>query len=502
MKEHQKVSAEFREARERFDTHNTPETKALFETLKQRKGTLGNQIDVARDREKNVMRTADLERKAHQQAVVNSSHVICATLSGSGHEMFQNLSVEFETVIIDEAAQCVEASALIPLKYGCAKCILVGDPKQLPPTVLSKVAASEYQYEQSLFVRMQTNHPKNVHLLDTQYRMHPEISRFPSETFYDGRLLDGPDMGVLRTQPWHSGGLLGPYRFFDVKGQHQYAPRGHSLINVAECEVALQLYDRLVDDFPDLNFGSEVKIGIITPYKSQLSELKMRFSRRHGQGILSAVEFNTTDAFQGRECDIIIFSCVRASPKGNIGFLQDIRRMNVGLTRAKSSLWVLGNSESLMRGEFWAKLIENAKARNCFSQGGFFKDLQAPNPRARPPVNRPRPAQGAMRPPSGPRQDMKTALNPAPAAAPRASAPPAAPALPAAPAPPPVLGSKDISMPDAPNGTADRSAPSAPGPKPGGMFGGGRPLNQVVRRAKRPAANPLLPPSRPKKPKG
>ena len=228
MNDHQKVSQDLREAWEKFDAENTNEARPTSVYLKQRRAALGNSIDVAKDREKNVNRKAEIERKHHQQAVLDESHVICATLSGSGHEMFQNLNIEFETVIIDEAAQCVEASALIPLKYGCAKCILVGDPKQLPPTVLSKVAASEYQYEQSLFVRMQTNHPGNVHLLDTQYRMHPEISRFPSETFYDGQLLDGPDMGGLRTQPWHSGcGLLGPYRFFDVKGQHQYAPRGH-----------------------------------------------------------------------------------------------------------------------------------------------------------------------------------------------------------------------------------------------------------------------------------
>jgi senataxin len=491
MKEHQKVSQDLRLAREKFDTENTKETKAAFDELRQRKAALGNSIDVARDREKNVGRRAELERKHHQQAVLDDSHVICATLSGSGHEMFQNLNIEFETVIIDEAAQCVEASALIPLKYGCAKCILVGDPKQLPPTVLSKVAASEYQYEQSLFVRMQTNYPDDVHLLDTQYRMHPEISRFPSETFYDGRLLDGPNMAGLRTQPWHGASLLGPYRFFDVKGQHQYAPKGHSLINVAECEVALQLHDRLVNDFPDVDFRTDVKIGIITPYKSQLSELKMRFSRRHGQGILGSVEFNTTDAFQGRECDIIIFSCVRASPSGNIGFLQDIRRMNVGLTRAKSSLWVLGNSESLMRGEFWAKLIENAKARKCFSQGGFVKELQTAAPRAKLPMSKPRPEKHGAQRTAELRNDPK-------ARGPERSAPAPSPATPVT-----IPKPKDIDMPDAPGTVGEKPPTAAPRiPPPGGMFGGGRPpAPQVVRRVKRPPANPLLPPSRPKKPR-
>ncbi|RJE17234.1 tRNA-splicing endonuclease, partial [Aspergillus sclerotialis] len=168
--------------------------------------------------------------------------------------MFQNLSIEFETVVIDEAAQSIELSALIPLKYGCSKCILVGDPKQLPPTVLSRVA-SRFQYEQSLFVRMQANHPKDVHLLDTQYRMHPEISAFPSAAFYDGRLQDGPNMGSLRASPWHHSEHLSPYRFFDVQGLHQNAAKGHSLVNAAEVRVAMQLYERLVTDFRGYDFA-------------------------------------------------------------------------------------------------------------------------------------------------------------------------------------------------------------------------------------------------------
>ena len=254
-------------------------------------------------------------------------------------------------------------SALIPLKYGCSKCILVGDPKQLPPTVFSREAA-RFQYEQSLFVRMQTNHPDTVHLLDTQYRMHPEISIFPSNTFYDGRLRDGPDMKSLRQQPWHANELLGPYRFFDVSGQHQSDTKGHSLINRAEINIAIALVRRVLNDFHDVNFKG--KIGIITPYKSQLRELKRSFIDKYGNSVTDFIEFNTTDAFQGRESEIIIFSCVRAQTSGSVGFLADIRRMNVGLTRAKSSLWVLGNSETLMRGEFWRKLIEDAKKRDRF----------------------------------------------------------------------------------------------------------------------------------------
>lgn len=345
-----------------------------FEGLKKKKANLSLEIDKARDKQKTASRDAELERRRIQQSILDSAHILCATLSGSGHEIFQSLNIEFETVIIDEAAQSIELSALIPLKYGCSKCILVGDPKQLPPTVLSKEAA-RFQFEQSLFARMEKNHSKDVHLLDTQYRMHPEISLFPSKTFYESRLKDGEDMAKLRARPWHHASLLAPYRFFDVQGMQSSTSKGHSLINSAELEVAMQLYDRLITDCRQYDFRG--KIGIITPYKGQLRELRLRFSRRYGDGILSAVEFNTTDAFQGRESEIIIFSCVRATTKG-IGFLSDIRRMNVGLTRAKCSLWVLGDSKTLVKGEFWKGLITDAKARNLYTDGDVPRLLQRP----------------------------------------------------------------------------------------------------------------------------
>ena len=378
MNEHQKVSEDLREARSKLEKTDAGKgehvsLKNRFDTLRRRKTQLSAQIDTARDDESITSRQTEINRKRAQQAIIDEAHIICATLSGSGHDMFQSLNVEFETVVVDEAAQCVEMSALIPLKYGCAKCILVGDPKQLPPTVFSKEAA-RFQYEQSLFVRMQANHPDDVHLLDMQYRMHPQISMFPSKAFYDSRLLDGEDMATLRRRPWHQEPLLGPYRFFDVQGQQRAAPKGHSLINIAEVKVALQIYKTITTHFSDYDFKGN--IGIITPYKSQLRELKETFKRDFGQSIFDNVEFNTTDAFQGRESEIIIFSCVRASAAGGIGFLQDIRRMNVGLTRAKSSLWVLGNSESLMRGEFWQKLIVDARQRQCYVQGdiiSFFR---------------------------------------------------------------------------------------------------------------------------------
>lgn len=360
-------------------THNT--LSRQFDDLKRRQMQIGKQIDANKDSGNSVAREMEMSRRRIQQEILNSAQVLCATLSGSGHDMFRNLDVEFETVIIDEAAQCVELSALIPLKYGCCKCILVGDPKQLPPTVLSQSAA-RFGYDQSLFVRMQQNHPKSVHLLDMQYRMHPEISSFPSKEFYEGQLLDGQNMEELRVQPWHQSALLGPYRFFDVQGVQERGRRGQSLVNTRELEVAMQIYERFSREYHECDLNG--KIGIITPYKAQLYELRDRFKHRYGENITNIIEFNTTDAFQGRECEIIIFSCVRASATGGIGFMTDIRRMNVGLTRAKSSLWILGDSRALVQGEFWKKLIEDSQARDRYTKGDILKMFQRPLEKAKP----------------------------------------------------------------------------------------------------------------------
>ncbi|KAH7019944.1 SEN1 N terminal-domain-containing protein [Ilyonectria destructans] len=383
-----KIKEELSQLRPRLEETRGLDDRALyntlsrqFEELKRRQMQIGKQIDAQKDNGNSVAREMEMRRRQVQQEILNSSQVLCATLSGSGHEMFRNLDVEFETVIIDEAAQCVELSALIPLKYGCCKCILVGDPKQLPPTVLSQSAA-RFGYDQSLFVRMQQNHPKSIHLLDMQYRMHPEISMFPSREFYEGQLQDGQNMQELRQQPWHKNLLLGPYRFFDVQGVQERGNRGRSLVNTRELEVAMQIYDRFSKEHGDNDLTG--KIGIITPYKAQLFELRNRFTARYGEGITNIIEFNTTDAFQGRECEIIIFSCVRASPTGGIGFMTDIRRMNVGLTRAKSSLWILGDSRALVQGEFWRKLIHDAQARDRYTKGDILSMLRRPLEQAKP----------------------------------------------------------------------------------------------------------------------
>lgn len=352
------------------DTENPEEREAIrleIIQLTKKIKTTGHQLDIQREQLQVKARKRDIERRRAQTAIIKGSQVICATLSGSAHNVLSSLQMTFDTVIIDEAAQCIELSALIPLKYGCKQCIMVGDPNQLPPTVLSQHAAS-LKYEQSLFVRMFKQYPDRIHMLNVQFRMHPDIAVFPSKEFYDNKLTTGSTNFERTKQDWHND-IFSPYRFFNVKGSQERSERTKSLFNKNEAQVAYQLYK---------NFGEKIgygningKVGIISPYKQQVTLLKNFFRQMLGNIGLESIDFNTIDGFQGQEKDIIILSCVRADPAANgVGFLSDIRRMNVAITRAKSSLWILGNEQSLVSSPVWARLIEDAKSRNMYSDYG------------------------------------------------------------------------------------------------------------------------------------
>ncbi|ORZ14789.1 AAA domain-domain-containing protein [Absidia repens] len=319
--------------------------KQLLQQRDRQRIVLKDLYEVQRDYSKEM----DAARIRARQKVFADCDIVCATLSGSGHHLLSEMGLIFDTVIVDEAAQAVEVSSLIPLKYDCKRCILVGDPNQLPPTVIS--LGSSFVISSSI-----------------QYRMHPHISAFPSALFYQSRLLDGPKMDEKTAAIWHKNPNFPPYIFFNVKDGQEKQGYGASLFNTSEADAAVTLVDKLASFFPGLKLA--YKIGIITPYKQQVSQLKSRFERRFGSKILNTIDFNTVDGFQGQEKDIIIFSCVRAnSGNGNtIGFLSDIRRMNVGLTRAKRSLFILGHAKSLQHDEYWGNLVEDAKERKMLQE--------------------------------------------------------------------------------------------------------------------------------------
>lgn len=198
--------------------------------------------------------------------------------------------------------------------------------------------------------------------------MHPVISKLPSKVFYNGRLHDGPGMAEKTIQPWHRDAMLPPYRFFNVAQGVEDMAGSHSMRNKVEAETAVSLYNRLLRQFSQ-HGELDYRVGVITMYRGQLLELKNRFSQRFGRDIIGKVDFNTVDGFQGQEKDIIILSCVRAGPGvNNVGFLADVRRMNVAITRARSSLYILGHAATLERSDHvWKQIVQDARDRSCLA---------------------------------------------------------------------------------------------------------------------------------------
>lgn len=302
-------------------------------------------------------------RASLEASFANEAEIVFTTVSSSGRKLFSRLTHGFDMVVIDEAAQASEVGVLPPLSLGAARCVLVGDPQQLPATVISK-AAGTLMYSRSLFERFQQAGCPAM-LLSVQYRMHPHIRDFPSRHFYQGRLTDSESVINLPDEVYYKDPVLRPYVFFDViHGRESHRGGSVSYQNVDEAKFGVCLYEHLQKTLKSMGLG-KVTVGIITPYKLQLKCLQHEF-----RNVLNSEEgkdlyINTVDAFQGQERDVIIMSCVRASNHG-VGFVADIRRMNVALTRARRALWVMGNAGALTQSDDWAALIADSKARNCY----------------------------------------------------------------------------------------------------------------------------------------
>ncbi|KAL2629456.1 hypothetical protein R1flu_014142 [Riccia fluitans] len=303
--------------------------------------------------------SAGMERDRIRIQILDEAAIVCSTLSFSGAGVFKRMNRGFDVVVIDEAAQAVEPSTMVPLMHGCQQVFLVGDPIQLPATVLSTNAV-QHGYGMSLFKRFQlAGYP--VQMLNTQYRMHPQIREFPSKEFYHEALVDGPDVEQQTTRPWHEYRCFGPFSFLDISGQESQPPGSGSWVNHDEAEFVLVLYKCLVGRYPQLKDGPHV--AVISPYKQQVKLIRELFRDSIGVEATKLVDINTVDGFQGREKDVAIFSCVRANPKGGIGFVSDFRRMNVGLTRARASMLVVGCSAALKQDKHWNSLITSADER-------------------------------------------------------------------------------------------------------------------------------------------
>ncbi|KAG3114204.1 hypothetical protein PI125_g6657 [Phytophthora idaei] len=298
-------------------------------------------------------------RQSLEVSFLDTAHIVFTTLSSAGVAAL-DASARYDVLVVDEAAQAVELSTIIPMKFGSKQCVLVGDPQQLSATVFSRNSGQSL-YERSLFERLEScEHP--VHMLRTQYRSHPMISDFPRNYFYGGKLQDGDNVKSDEyVKPYHSlGPAFMPLVFWNLLSSREKATKSVSRMNIGEAELAVNLFLTLKNSCPPNAIAG--KVGMITPYSQQMDELRNRFRRALGDRYEQEVEINTVDGFQGREKDIIILSTVRADPKAGVGFLNDIRRMNVALTRAKFACYVIGKENTLRRTEEdlqWVHLRHN-----------------------------------------------------------------------------------------------------------------------------------------------
>jgi senataxin len=298
--------------------------------------------------------------------ILNSVKIVCSTLSMAGSNMLTSLNQKFDTVVIDESAQAVEISTLIPLKYNCERLILVGDPKQLAATVFSRTAL-KFNYDQSLFKRFQeAGH--DVLILKTQYRMHKTISKFISDAFYEGLLEDDQLIETNTTNEiCLNSPMFKPLTYYDIESNEDF--NGSSYYNEGQIKVIIELIKQLKEIYNNDSNLLVDKVSIISPYSYQVSKIKEALRYVEGLPKENGIEVNTVDGFQGKEKQIIIFSTVRS--KGNsksIGFLADERRMNVGLSRARSCLVVIGDSKKLIKDKNWEKLVKYA-----FKYATFYK---------------------------------------------------------------------------------------------------------------------------------
>ena len=284
--------------------------------------------------------------------ILDRAQVLCCTCIGVGHQLLDGR--KFTRVLLDEATQATEPASLVPLVRGARQIVLVGDHRQLPPTVISR-RAENGGLRRSLFERLVAMGIEPM-LLDTQYRMHPAISDFPNRTFYEGRLVDGitaadrPNPAGLLWNDWEV-----PMAFLPVNGDELLSPDGASKENPAEAGWVAKILENLLQA-GDLE---ETDIGIITPYAGQVRAIRDALPERN-----DSVEVHTVDGYQGREKEVIIFSCVRSNSDGIVGFLSDARRLNVALTRAKRGLIVIGDPDTLRNDETWASWLDYIRSRN------------------------------------------------------------------------------------------------------------------------------------------
>ena len=288
--------------------------------------------------------------------------VIASTLVGAGNKLLDGK--RFGTVFIDEAAQALEAACWIPIRRA-SRVILAGDHCQLPPTVKS-LQALKGGLGKTLMERIVENKPECVSLLQVQYRMNDEIMQFSSDYFYQGQMKSAPEVAHRLI---HEGDA--PILWFDTSTielgedeqndfKEKFVGETFGRINKGEANLTLsllQIYFQRVGKQRILN--DRIDVGIISPYRAQVQYLKRLIKKRaFFKPFRHLISVNTVDGFQGQERDVILISLVRANDMGQIGFLRDLRRMNVAITRARMKLFILGDAPTMTRHPFYRRLYD------------------------------------------------------------------------------------------------------------------------------------------------
>ena len=327
------------------------------------------------NRENRHQKIARLKERATEleytinESLFTDARVIACTLTGSAHHLLQGR--RFGTLFIDEAAQALEASCWIAMQKA-DRVVLAGDHRQLPPTIKSPAALSS-GLDKTLMQTICENKPRCVSMLNVQYRMCDEIMQFPNREFYDGQLHSDPSVKYRGILDWDTAiewiesepplenleSLENLDRLDHLESPGELlASDGLSRINPAEAKQALQtLHDYIERIGRDRILHERLDIGIISTYKGQVQLLRRMLRRDpYWRPLRHLISVNTVDGFQGQERDIILISMVRQNEQGQVGFLSDLRRMNVAITRARMKLIIIGHSPTLCHHPFYKRL--------------------------------------------------------------------------------------------------------------------------------------------------
>lgn len=343
----------------RFESHPAyTELWGIRKSIREMGGRLrkGNysERETARNRiHKLKDRATELEIQINEDLFSNA-RVIASTLVSSNHRILTGR--RFSTLFIDEAAQALEAACWIAIRKA-DRVILAGDHCQLPPTVKC-IEAARNGLDKTLMEKIVQTKPTAVSLLKVQYRMHEDIMRFPSEWFYNHELEAAPEVrhrGILDFDT--------PMTWIDTSEMdfhEEFVGESFGRINKPEANLLLQELEAYIKRIGEGRVLDErIDFGLISPYKAQVQYLRGRIkSSSFFRPFRSMITVNTVDGFQGQERDVVFISLVRANENGQIGFLNDLRRMNVAITRARMKLVILGDADTMTRHPFYKKLME------------------------------------------------------------------------------------------------------------------------------------------------